>query len=187
MSILKRIKAFFTPKQTEQERRFEAAKQRQLERQNRRLNSDALDFTESGHFFKPDFMQKRIIKVEQKNERIKLLIEALRSKKYIQIRHKLGWVDGKCFCALGLACEIYRQQTGLGSWSDDTFILSGKHSHNCPVAVLRWFGERNFINLPYDLTGAAPLSYLNDHYCTFSQLADILEKQCLFPSPTLTE
>lgn len=93
------------------------------------------------------------IKVENLNvERLKLWINALRSGKYSQGRYTLKShhrVDGKpSHCCLGVACEVYIEEEGQGSWQESPngrlyFIRSdGGHKERelMPVEVAEWFG-----------------------------------------------
>lgn len=50
-------------------------------------------------------------------ERIEKWIDALRSGDYQQTKEVLH--DSKGYCCLGVACEIYRQETERGDWKED--------------------------------------------------------------------
>ena len=77
-------------------------------------------------------------------ERVQLLVDALRSGKFTQGRMVLR-ID-QAYCCLGVACEIYRQETGAGSWQDarqyaKSFVVAGEESvTQLPDPVANWYG-----------------------------------------------
>jgi hypothetical protein len=107
------------------------------------------------------------------NKRVKRLwLKALRSRKYEQAQGFLRL--GKGYCCLGVLCEIYRQQTGEGTWSDLVFRASrGSSSGVLPEAVQDWAGiEVHDPVLGRTLTA----SILNDRGKSFAFIADRIEK-----------
>ena len=49
-------------------------------------------------------------------ERVKKLVEALRSEEYTQTTGTLHNLDG--YCCLGVACDVFLKETGIGEWSN---------------------------------------------------------------------
>ena len=54
----------------------------------------------------------------QREENIAALIAALESGEFQKTRFRLASVRGDeiCHCAIGAACEVFRQRTGKGQW-----------------------------------------------------------------------
>lgn len=144
------------------------------------------------------------------SQRIELLIEALRSREYKQARGVLGMGALKnrspeCFCVLGLACEVYRQETGKGQWVPDTrlrqlqrvkYYFRAEEGRprllfDLPEEVMDWYGLQH----DYDIDGAPDLpvstqadesaqtcaSYYNDQGYDFEDLARFLENTYIRP------
>lgn len=82
----------------------------------------------------------------------KWLIE-LGSGNYQKGRRKLKHVEGGKVqhCCLGVLCELYIKETGLGEWKEHAngimvFILDGKESRDyLPEKVMAWSGVENFM------------------------------------------
>lgn len=76
-------------------------------------------------------------------ERVKLLVDALRSGDFRQARNRLRDDDDK-MCCLGVACEVARISDAVGYWSNCTFVsnaVSSDHStSNLPSGVAEWYG-----------------------------------------------
>lgn len=110
-------------------------------------------------------------------ERVKLLIDALRSGHYDKTKYYLRTLqpNGKpCYCVTGLACEIYRQHTKCGEWTGVHFHLKGPYGF-MPPKVQKWFGfEDPCVNIEH--LGKS-LMTLNDWGASFTELADILESE----------
>lgn len=115
-------------------------------------------------------------------ERIKLLVDALRSGEYTQVRNVLK-KDGS-YCCLGVACEI----SGVGKWKEATEFNSAAYtvgessnSATLPYAVADWFGWR--LDNPFVKYGTSittTLAELNDvKGLSFEQIADVLEENFL--------
>ena len=66
-----------------------------------------------------------------KKEVKELWVEALRSGKYVQGESMLN--DGERYCCLGVLCEVYKEQTGIGEWKKSE-NLSG-------ISCLRFVGD----------------------------------------------
>lgn len=81
------------------------------------------------------------------NTRVELLASALESGLYKQIHHNLRRDSG--YCCLGVGCEIFRKETGIGTWSKDSegvwaFEVSGyRNSGTLPFEVKDWFGFKD--------------------------------------------
>lgn len=97
-----------------------------------------------------------------KEEVKKKWVEKLRSDEYIQGRWQLREVDNigqKCFCCLGVLCDIYKNETGKGDWSQTGFVLEGQvHIHYLPWEVAEWAG----LDSVKPQVGGTPLATLND-------------------------
>lgn len=112
---------------------------------------------------------------------LRCLIEALRSGKYKQTFNQLR--NGDCFCAEGVACEVYRQQTSQAAWEGDTFLildeLAGEQYWGAvmPPRVNEWLGvNHEFVKYQGETRN---LISLNDRYqLSFAEIADLLERQC---------
>lgn len=128
-------------------------------------------------------------------------VAALRSGEYTQGKFSLKSEDG--FCCLGVACDIYAKETGLGKWQESTEEYLGKYSLSynfinkedkmigkfcIPKEVMSWLGfeptpqkidfklKRNLkITTPEETVDSRSLAYLNDHGATFTEIADAIE------------
>jgi len=116
------------------------------------------------------------------NKRIKKLwIKALRSGKYEQGKKLLRVSNGDDrFCCLGVLCEVYRKDTGDGSWNEHNkawFETSnGADDSELPFAVQEWaeLGDPNpVLGIA---SNSASASKLNDRGETFEYIADRIEK-----------
>jgi hypothetical protein len=77
------------------------------------------------------------------NENAQKLVDALRSGEFKQGQSQLRFGDR--YCCLGVACELYRRETGDGEWreahDDGDFVFSlGDERYYLPKAVCEWFG-----------------------------------------------
>jgi hypothetical protein len=131
------------------------------------------------------------------NTRVEQFVAALRSGQYKKTKVKLRIDD--TFCALGVACEVYRQATGRGKW-EEGFYMSGEDNRirpfrcnsgllgesRLPFDVQAYFGFHTDQGLfgfytHKDFTvarinGYLSMSELNDLTpLTFEQIADIVE------------
>jgi hypothetical protein len=131
---------------------------------------------------------------EERERRIRLWASALRSGRYQQATGALRKDDG--FCCLGVACEVYRLETGRGEWLprgdgdmgapfliDDTDALDDVAM---PHLVAEWIlGDPDAYDPDVDTgEGNATLSHLNDEGITFAEIAWYVEEQIL---PAYTE
>lgn len=130
--------------------------------------------------------EKRLSEAGPNRERIRLWVEALRSGEYVQAHGALR-VDGQ-FCCLGVACEVFRERAGMGSWLNDGFTTGGvPETSTLPVDVSDWFGftvdssllrDNPEIESPTGEKWAA--AEANDtHDWTFAQIADAIERTYL--------
>lgn len=118
-------------------------------------------------------------------ERVQMLIDALRSGKYEQLKvllHTTNRDSKQCYCITGLMCEIYRQHNPHTTrWKPDAKSLvgveycfyypGGKSSHNIPLEVINWFGM--------SVTSVLLLRLDNDTgQRNFQQFAEELELRC---------
>ena len=116
-------------------------------------------------------------------------ITALRSGEYKQGREALKRTDNE-FCCLGVLCDLYIKETGIGRWVNDKstyvdFWIGDKYSGAMPLEEVKdWAGLSNkgmnihttdvllYNNFPRTLAG------LNDtQRLSFLQIADIIEEQ----------
>jgi len=108
---------------------------------------------------------------------IRKLISALRTNGYPQSRGGLAGPNG--FCCLGVACDVYRQETGMGNWSTVghmnvekqiawRYEIGNDHEiYYLPFQVMEHYGftERNPLMLASQ----------NDDGATFKEIASFLE------------
>lgn len=75
-----------------------------------------------------------------------LWIEALESGQYQQGHGQLYNPDTQCYCALGVLCQIYQEETKIGHFSKNGcyYYLSGlhpdRHPDYLPDAIREWAG-----------------------------------------------
>jgi hypothetical protein len=105
--------------------------------------------------------------------RIRKLAKFLRNPKLKQAKHHLRDWNSVAKCCLGHACELYRKETGRGTWRNGYFILpSGKEDLVLPPEVRDWFGLKRanpIIRVNDRLMLAADH---NDEGATLAQIAD---------------
>lgn len=116
------------------------------------------------------------------NNNAKKWVEALRSGEFKQgTKHLRGFEE--TYCCLGVACEIYRRETGNGRWvttyerqvwlfeADNTSIDYFMHP-----TVQKWIGLREQLGAASTMPGGS-LTALNDS-CgyDFTAIADMIEK-----------
>ena len=118
-------------------------------------------------------------------------IDALRSKKYAQGNLFLHSKDGS-FCVLGVACDVFKDTTGVGAWVEDSedhvfdfeVPREGKEpvrkSSFPPFRVWEHFGINASSGVQARIEKAKhsrrfSLSELSDQYADFEELANILE------------
>jgi hypothetical protein len=124
------------------------------------------------------------------NDNIKAWVAALRSGQYKQTKEVLFNPETRGMCCLGVACDLYAEETGDGWWersdggwvSDgDIFYIDGDdgvYDILPPSRVAQWVGLSDPDGtLPWlDSRGVpATLSTLNDAGATFDQIADVIE------------
>lgn len=103
------------------------------------------------------------------NDFAKRWVAALRSGEFKQTRNRLHYGDG--YCCLGVACELYRRETGKGKWDSNNFFL-GKNV-TLPLVV------RESLQLRRDngRFGSGGLATMNDDGRTFAEIADLIESE----------
>ena len=109
--------------------------------------------------------------LEQQKANRRLWVEALRSGKYEQGRHRLRDNENG-FCCLGVACDVF----GPDDWDGLKFL--GEVSY-LPPAVMEFFGisdRRAFYR--HDLMKTT-LADQNDKGKSFAEIADIIESEPL--------
>jgi hypothetical protein len=122
------------------------------------------------------------------NDNAKLWVDALRSGKYEQGTGVMK--DGEEFCCLGVACEVYRLETGTGQWNK---IPHGQRRWATntteeffgywailPPEVSNWLGIASH-NVPEDSvpenSSQADLYKMNDDGTSFAEIADYIESE----------
>lgn len=125
------------------------------------------------------------------NENAQKWVNALRSGKYQQTQGHLR--DKTGYCCLGVACEIYLEETGRGSWQASAghnayqySIDPFERSHtSLPGSVRRWLGLQsasgNYLRKgalrPGSFSQRDNLATANDDGRDFEEIADIIESQ----------
>lgn len=142
----------------------------------------------------------------QERGRVRKLLAALRSGEYIQGEAAMHVCNGEAtWCCLGVACEVFRQETGRGTWEHDDKHRSMKEGAKVftlgeyaspgypPGAVLEWFGfpptDPNNVSgdvaqdidlprakMPNDQQSARA-SRMNDSSQSFETIADAIEEE----------
>lgn len=113
--------------------------------------------------------------MEPNKGNIKLWIEALRSGKYKQIRHRLATSEG--YCCLGVACFTAKQNgvgidvstDGLGRLKFDGERLT------LPESVKKWLGITR--SDPVLLHGISASGWNDNLAASFSKIADMIEEE----------
>jgi hypothetical protein len=123
------------------------------------------------------------------NKEIKTLwIDALRSGKYKQTIGTLKSSTGHC--CLGVLCELYIENTGVGTWitksniyTVDPSSLTFKDTFNMreaitclPTSVQRWAEVDKNPTVKFLGTNML-LSIINDQKNSFEKIADLIEEQ----------
>lgn len=114
-------------------------------------------------------------------DRIRLLVEALRSKNNVQTFGKLSnSCLGNCFCVEGLACHVFQTETNTGVWAGDrTFLVGNSIGRDyAPTEVKEWFGIP-FVLCTQPGTKASFLYFNDELKFSFSKFADLLEAEYL--------
>lgn len=136
-------------------------------------------------------------KVKLIPERKKLWVDALNSGEFQQGQKALNNNDG--MCCLGVACEVYRRETGIGQWKDyddgdgrkifdtglgkkDYFDHNDMSWSSMPDHVAEWYGLDNEDDLITDIPGPyggtnAHVIWLNDKLdYNFKQIAEAIDR-----------
>lgn len=111
--------------------------------------------------------------------------DALRSGNYEKGRRYMH-VDDK-FCALGVLCDLHAKETGnVWQVTPRTFR---DHNYACqvyldqvqfpPKEVYEWadLDPRTVLFVPKKPDYRWPIAKVNDFFCTFDELADLIEEQ----------
>lgn len=107
----------------------------------------------------------------------KLWVEALRSGEYKQTKKRLKDCNG--YCCLGVLCDIYKKETGLGEWIKDEslsgyeFITIGHINEKGVLAdiVSKW-SELNDLNPIIDRVS---ITVINDSGTYFQEISNLIE------------
>lgn len=103
-------------------------------------------------------------------------VESLRSGEYRQGTHSLRDNVGG-FCCLGVACDLFRKEEGVGEWDEDrNFYTGSERVHGVlPCLVRDWLGLREEMG-HYGQAGSGTALYIdNDRGKSFAEIADIIE------------
>jgi hypothetical protein len=125
--------------------------------------------------------------VEPNKERIQKWVDALRSGEFKQ---GYGQLRDETFnneyrhCCLGVACEVFRRETGRGAWTDSNDFVVHHEDENLEVAsshlppsVIRWFGLPCKDPLIAGSSSSRYATIRNDaDRWTFEQIADGTER-----------
>lgn len=137
---------------------------------------------------------------DQQKENVKLWLAALRSGEYDQQQAVLN--NGFGYCCLGVACDVYRKQTGKGNWIDTTDSRGGftfdtgdvyndvyinvENIESISVRDFFGFDDSNGFDIPpFYLGGKGTtmhirLTEVNDELgMSFEEIADLVEKYIL--------
>lgn len=107
-------------------------------------------------------------------------VEALRSGEYNQGRRYLHHEDK--FCVLGVLCDLHSKETG-NEWDPHPSIIDGRSFYLGagqfpPPEVHKWADLEVRINLHVPKRSESmPIAKVNDMFCTFEELADLIEAQ----------
>lgn len=108
-------------------------------------------------------------KEEQEKHR-NLVADALESGEYQQCIGTLK--DGNEFCCLGVACDVFKKETGKGKWNDTFFMVDSEASQICLVTEVRsWLGlksDEGFYQTDKGLT-----THNDDDGWTFEEIAKL--------------
>ena len=128
-------------------------------------------------------------KIEPMNPDVKTKwVAALRSGKYKQVKETLKKRNGG-MCCLGVLCELYRQETGVGKWEfhkdSGEYEFLGQRGE-LPETVKDWAG----LNEQDPRTGVPMLEFLNGSLLShsfaglndnagysFEQIAQVIEEK----------
>jgi hypothetical protein len=106
------------------------------------------------------------------NENAKKWVEALRSGEFKQARERLR--KDRAFCCLGVACELYRRDTGLGTWNQYGFKSPSDLSEDVlPIDVQRWLELAG----PSGQYATSGLATDNDRGAPFEEIANTIESE----------
>jgi hypothetical protein len=108
-------------------------------------------------------------------------LTALKSGEYkkgkMKLRNNVDDDEEYTYCCLGVLCEEYRKETGLGAWEGDIFFDGNGESHITVLTrdVAEWAGLSQFNPmLEKDLYSLAELNDMTD---TFTEVINAIEEQ----------
>lgn len=124
------------------------------------------------------------------NENLRKWIVALRSKKYKKGLNGLKTRNSKdelVYCPLGIACDIFHNETGLGEWQpregDSSFYIFYCGSKDfsgikLPEAVRKWLGLKSCLGDYKDNNNLQScIAVKNDYGTSFETIAKIIESE----------
>lgn len=109
-------------------------------------------------------------------------IEALTSGEYTQGRYLLR--SDNSFCCLGVLCDIYKKETGIGEWLNNTFFgksmlksYLGNSSIQLIESVREWAGmDTKYGGFPSGLD-IDSLLVMNDSGKSFAEIAEVIKEK----------
>lgn len=103
-------------------------------------------------------------------------VAALRSGEYKQGVGQLRTVEPAAFCCLGVLCNLHAQaHPEIAAKQNDPTVYMTQAAY-LPYEVRDWAGLLTENPRVPALSGAVPLSQLNDADCSFKEIADLIEK-----------
>lgn len=120
----------------------------------------------------------------EKQEHFRRWLAALRSGDYRQTKGCL--FDDQGYCCLGVACDVFHQDTGQGEWElTDAFILRGESQETYPPAeVMEYFGIATYSpTVLFSSSAKKEVAALNDEGYSFEKIANLLEATYLPSTP----
>lgn len=119
------------------------------------------------------------------NENAKKWVEALRSGEFQQVAGCLRDAGSGAMCCLGVACEVYRRDTGGGEWGGAEFDGASRFSVGddgnvsyLPDTVRKWLGLADPAGAyVVNVASMNALSSQNDEGASFTEIADIIESE----------
>lgn len=109
------------------------------------------------------------------------LMQALVSDEYTQGRHSLR--TGDSFCCLGVACDLYAKETGIGNWRGGSIegnplefvVRSGDYSTGyLPEEVRVYYGFKSRKGGSDHMADEDMLSSRNDRGASFKEIAELM-------------
>ena len=119
------------------------------------------------------------------NDNARKWVDALRSGEYSQTTGRLrrNVANRYCYCCLGVACELYRQETGEAFWDRGEYFTNTDLAYHDASStrlvepVQEWLGLRTHTGLFEGREGRDHLANLNDRGTSFEEIAALIESE----------